>query len=210
MNPRGRKTLARNPAWDFLKVADLTDDLEAVLHKALAKDRQCRYQSVAALAEDLQRHLCGAAVQAEVDHFQVLRRTIRRYRLVVMIAVFQTVTLVAACWLWSRAGSQARRAETTVDIAYSTLNHVVRRIEQSAHHFAGTTAAQEALLAALAADLADLQAHDEEGDSPRPGAALLRDLAVRLGRPDDAAEFYRAFLEASLRLAERADPESCY
>src|SRR6266446_1096000 len=45
----------------------LRGDLDAIVLKALAKEKQERYGSAAALAEDLQRHLSGEPVEARPD-----------------------------------------------------------------------------------------------------------------------------------------------
>lgn len=58
----------------------LRGDLEAIAGKALEKDPQRRYQSIAELREDLQRHLAGEAVEARGDRTMYLaRKRVRRY-----------------------------------------------------------------------------------------------------------------------------------
>jgi WD40 repeat protein/tRNA A-37 threonylcarbamoyl transferase component Bud32 len=59
----------------------LRGDLDAIARKALAKEPRRRYQSVADLAADLERHLRGEAVAARADaSLYVLMRQARRHR----------------------------------------------------------------------------------------------------------------------------------
>jgi serine/threonine protein kinase len=51
------------------RVPSLRGDMEAIVHKALEKERQNRYQSAHGLALDIQRHLAGDAVAAQPPGF---------------------------------------------------------------------------------------------------------------------------------------------
>jgi eukaryotic-like serine/threonine-protein kinase len=62
-------------------------DLQRVLQKALANDREHRYGSVAALADDLRRYLANEPVQAAPPQFSYRAgKFVRRHRLVVGLA----------------------------------------------------------------------------------------------------------------------------
>lgn len=59
----------------------IDDDLSTVVLKALAKSRDRRYQSAAALRRDLAAYLGGEPIDAKRDsHWYMLRKTARRYR----------------------------------------------------------------------------------------------------------------------------------
>jgi len=79
------------------RVPELRGDAEAIVHKALEKERQHRYQSAHGLALDIQRHLAGDAVTAQPPGFSYqLRVFARRNRALIggIAAVF--VLLIAA------------------------------------------------------------------------------------------------------------------
>ena len=110
--------------------AELRGDLDAVLNKALKKSPGERYATVAALADDLRRHLAGDAVKARPDSLTYrLRRWVDRHRLETGIVVAVLLALLGgafaqvavalalgvgtaiALWQRNRALRSARRAE---------------------------------------------------------------------------------------------------
>lgn len=77
----------------------LDRDLEAIALKALARDKEARYQSTESLAADLRSYLAGEPVTARVPGaFTRLAHTIRRHRLASAFAatVFGLVTVLGA------------------------------------------------------------------------------------------------------------------
>ncbi len=63
-------------------VASLKGDLEVIVARALAKDKERRYASAAAFAADLRRYLEGQPISASADSaWYLVRRQMRRYRL---------------------------------------------------------------------------------------------------------------------------------
>jgi len=90
-------------------------DLDRVLLKALAKDKDDRYESAAALRRDLERWLDGLPVEARpASAWYVLRKTVRRHKApfvlgtaaVAMLAVFVVSMSVA----YRRASVEAAKA----------------------------------------------------------------------------------------------------
>ncbi|MCB1605887.1 MAG: protein kinase, partial [Xanthomonadales bacterium] len=82
----------------------VADGLDAVIGKAMNPDPERRYQSVAALAEDLRRWGAGHPVQARPDHWSYrLRCFVRRHSLATSLALV-TVVLVSGFGyaLWQR------------------------------------------------------------------------------------------------------------
>ncbi len=53
----------------------LGGELEAIVHKALKKDREDRYQSAFGLAQDIRRYLAGEAVLARPPDFPTSSRS---------------------------------------------------------------------------------------------------------------------------------------
>jgi eukaryotic-like serine/threonine-protein kinase len=81
----------------------IDDELETIVLKCLAKDRERRYQSAGELARDLQRYLAGEPIDAKREStMYLLRKTLRRYRLrvaaaaafVILLGVFGAVMAV--------------------------------------------------------------------------------------------------------------------
>lgn len=67
--------------------ARIDDELDTIVLKCLAKDRERRYQSAGELARDLRRYLAGEPIEAKRDSaLYVLRKTLRRYRLPFSVA----------------------------------------------------------------------------------------------------------------------------
>lgn len=102
---------------------DLRGDVQAIVAKALAKDRQRRYQSAAALADDIRRYLAGEPIEAKRDSaLYLLRNTLRRYRgyvigaallviLAVTFAIVATVQSVQNRLLADEALAAGKRAD---------------------------------------------------------------------------------------------------
>ncbi|MCZ6598212.1 MAG: serine/threonine-protein kinase [Planctomycetota bacterium] len=92
----------------------LRGDLETILLKALAKERRRRYQSAAALAEDLERYVSRRPILARQAStaYQIQQFVLRhRWPTVYASSVFLLVT-VAAIWM-SVLYARASRAERT-------------------------------------------------------------------------------------------------
>ena len=76
---------------------ELRGDLDAIALRALTKDPAERYPSVAALAQDLQRHLDGRPIRAQPAGLAYrLRKFVRRNRVVVGVSVTGLAALLAA------------------------------------------------------------------------------------------------------------------
>ena len=115
-----------------IRAGAVDDDIEAVVHKALRKEKGERYQSVGALADDLERYLNGDAVEAKSDRtMYLLRKTVRRYRTAATITgafvVLLLVSLVVIISLWQRSERIARMYERGLKVGtFRTLGGTYR------------------------------------------------------------------------------------
>lgn len=74
---------------------DLRGDLDWIVLKALEKDRNRRYESAAALADDIQRYLADEPVIARPpSRFYILQKLVRRNRAAFIAAALTTLALV--------------------------------------------------------------------------------------------------------------------
>jgi len=120
--------------------SDVGADLEYILNKALEKEPDKRYQSVAELADDLRKYLVGKAVTARShSSIYMLRKTVRRFRLHFSIAaafiLLLTLSAIVATVEWQRSAEIARRYRAGLQMgAYVKLGNVARdegRLDQA-------------------------------------------------------------------------------
>jgi len=110
-----------DPARPSVRVADrrlaraITGDLDSIVLRALAKERDARYASAQELAEDLRRHLSGHPVRArrQTRSYRT-RRFVKRHRIEVLATLAVVLTLIAGSLL---SVAQARRANVERDRA---------------------------------------------------------------------------------------------
>ena len=75
---------------------EIDDDLDTITLVALRKEPDRRYQSAAALMEELRRYLAGEVIEAKRDSpWYVLRKTLRYYRWQVVTGAVTLTVLVA-------------------------------------------------------------------------------------------------------------------
>lgn len=99
----------------------LAGDLDTIVLKALRKEPERRYSSVAALSDDVQRHLDGLPVRARADTFGYRTgKFVRRHRLALAAGVVVFVSLVAAT-LYSRAQTRVVTRERDKAIEVQTF-----------------------------------------------------------------------------------------
>lgn len=112
---RGDPRRPSDAAVDPQRARQLRGDLDAIVLTALKREPQDRYQSAAALADDLERYLTGAPVQARPDSRSYrLRKFVARNTLAVgaagAIVLALGIGLGVALWQAKEAREQAQRA----------------------------------------------------------------------------------------------------
>ena len=189
------------------RAAGVNRDLDTIVRKSLAKEKQERYQSAEALAEDLEHYLAGDAVRARTGSgLYVLRKTLRRHRRVAVAAAACLLTFVVASAVVLRALALARserdRARKATHVAYGLFDRVLD-LDESIRPLAGGVAVRDDLLAGLSSTLpwlGELVQQDAAfSDLELRLAERQGDIAALQGRAADAARYYAAVLQERAR-----------
>ena len=139
----------------------LRGDIDAIVLKALRKKPQDRYPSVAALAEDIRRHLDGAPVLARRNTTgYVVGKFVEKHKLGVGAGALVLLAMLAglAATLW-QARVAARRFEDVRSLAHVFLFDVHDAIQ----YLPGSTAARS-LIAKTGTEYLDRLARESHGD----------------------------------------------
>jgi serine/threonine protein kinase/Tfp pilus assembly protein PilF len=170
----------------------LRGDLETIVLKALEKDREHRYQSVAELMRDLQHYLENEPIHAKRGrHWYVFRKTLRRHRLAAAV-IASFVLLICAFAISSFVLYQHSQAEAQT--AQQVLNVLNRALVEADPNAGSSGDALLALLDKTAAQLDQKQVKDR-----KVRATVQRTLGaayMNLGRYEQGGKHMRAALEA--------------
>jgi len=116
--------------------ATLKGDLEIIVARAMAKDKERRYPSAAGLAADLQRYLAGQPIAASADSaWYTLRRQLGRYRLALALAASAVVAVASLAFYATvqRARADRTNIELEAQLAANTIERG-RLISVSGNH----------------------------------------------------------------------------
>lgn len=184
----------------------INDEVETITLKALAKERDRRYQTAGELARDVRRYLAGEPIEAKRDSgWYVLSKTLRRHRLpvgfvaaIAVLTVSFTVALIGkyteANELRERAQGEAMtaglaelkaknerdRAEANFDAVRDLARTFMFDFHDEIEHLRGATEARSLLVTRAAEYLSRLQTQVDAEAAPRRG--LLRELAQAYDR----------------------------
>ncbi|MCB9883017.1 MAG: tetratricopeptide repeat protein [Planctomycetes bacterium] len=113
-------------AWSIERRAGLTRialaELEAIVHRALCRDRVERYPTVSALREEIRRHRRGLPVEAKVLHRHYrLRKAIRQHRaLIATVSTFALLvvgSLILVTFAYTAERDALARERAALDVA---------------------------------------------------------------------------------------------
>ncbi|MEM6473554.1 MAG: serine/threonine-protein kinase, partial [Planctomycetota bacterium] len=197
--------------------AGIPTDLETVLFKSIAKDKDDRYQSAAEFADDLRRFLAGHPTLARRPSFVDLafKWALRKRALVLSVASM----LLAICGILamafvsvhaeSREKSQAnQRAKHHLQQAHAAINRFGAFVETSLADLPeAQTMRRDALIEMRRFYVGFLQYADEDPQLARELAQVRYRLAsvhASLGESDMATHAYRAAIEQYLALVEES------
>ena len=182
-------------------------DLEAIVLKSIEKDPADRYQSAAALADDLRRWMGGEPVEALRDNASyLLRKVARKYRVPILlgttgVAILLVITILMSV-LWYRTAQAERMAELRLDQAQkeahmrgevtTMFTDIIESLQPQQGH-------GEELTVREMVDQAARIAGQRAGDEPEVEAALLEAVGNTMLALGDASESER-HLTDSLRL----------
>src|SRR5690606_30965525 len=96
----------------------INDEVETIVLKALAKERERRYQSAGELARDVRRYLNGEPIEAKRDAgWYVIRKSLSKHKFAVAFAatvgILITGSAVGMTGLWRQA--EGARAVAVVE-----------------------------------------------------------------------------------------------
>jgi hypothetical protein len=226
LRPSARVTTSTQPAAPSTVAqrrqlaATLRGDLDWITLKALARERDDRYQAVAELAADIERHLRGETVSVGPPSLRYrLRKFVRRKRAVIAVSL-SGVVVVAGLGIAFAYGStkqaEAEDARTAVATNQADVRSVVARLLQRAEDPAlfGTAAGDDVrkALGIEAVHFADaLLASDPDDVQLQAGRCdalqSLSRVCWLLGEPTQA----RAVANEAVHIGERlfaAEPSS--
>ncbi|MCB9850803.1 MAG: serine/threonine protein kinase [Phycisphaerales bacterium] len=199
--PRRLKDTVPSGDWTGLPSGnELDEDLEAIVARALAKDCEDRYQSVAAFADDLDLYLVGGIVQARINQrWYLARRMMRQYRLQLTATMIILVLLAGAVAVstsfWMQARDQRDSARQIASLAQSTLGRVVSEVNEEIEALAGGKVVRKRLLNDTSASLTKLTELVGTDTALRGiSVSLLEkqgDIAYSDGRKKDAVQLFR-------------------
>ncbi|MCG3136225.1 MAG: Serine/threonine-protein kinase PknD [Phycisphaerae bacterium] len=104
---------------------EISADLEAIVQHTLAKEKHHRYQSVAALIDDLRRYLNNEAVYArQSQQFYLLKKALQKHRILVLttllISLIMISALITISVFWQRAEHIAEIAQAGLRMGAQT------------------------------------------------------------------------------------------
>lgn len=194
-----RATVAEAPVPLRRRDPDLPEDLAWIAARCMEKDRERRYGSALALAEDLQRFLDGEPVHARPRTFRYrLSAWVRRHRALALAAAVAVLAVLGAAGtslaVNRRAAAQARLAQHFGQ-RVEHLRALIRYAHlQAAHDIRPEMEQAARAMEELGADM------DRAGSAGRaPGLHALGRGSLALGRPEEALARFRQALAAGER-----------
>ena len=181
--------LHAEPARPSTSQREIDDELDTIVLKCLSKERERRYQSAGELARDLRHYLRGEPIDAKRDSgLYVLRKTLRRYKPQVAVAVGFLVLLMAFLVVLSvllvEVSRQRRVAQENFDAARRLARTFMFDFHDEIEPLRGTTTARQMILSEALTYLQSVRA--KAGDDP----AFLRELAEANDRVGDLLSGY--------------------
>ncbi|HPF41248.1 MAG TPA: serine/threonine-protein kinase [Phycisphaerae bacterium] len=190
---------------------DLDPDIEAILRKALEKDKDRRYQSADAMADDFERYLRDEIVVARADtRFYIFRKTVRRYRIQLAVAagfvLLTTAAAIVSTSQYFRASRERDRFVQVAGVAQDVMNQLLTKIDDRVSRLPGGQVARDQIQSDLRPKLKALaQLLQSVGGMDRELAHVnlnLGKIAERRGDRVGAEKEYLAVMDAIAKSGE--------
>ena len=190
----------------------INPDVEAIVMKALSKERERRYQTAGELARDVRRYLAGEAIEARGDSTAyVMRKMLRRHWPVFVTAAAFVVLVIGfgitMTVLRGVAVKQRQIAEAKTEEALATVDTFVNAIGSVRPEDDGD---RDIPLRTALGDLKE-EAEDRLGDKPLPLARvhdMLGQSFESLAQLDQAEQSYTRALDLRLGALGETDRET--
>ncbi len=195
---------------------EIDDELSTIVLMCLRKDPARRYQIASELARDIERYRAGEPIEAKRDSAgYLLAKTLRRHRgLAVMTTAFLLITLgyaVTMSFLYQSATASGQLAEERAAdvsehyaVTQDTMGFVVNEVSSNLDRTPGNTRVRRDILEGVFKRLLPLT--QEHSDDPELREYVMRihyqlgDIAIALGRDDDATTYLQTALELRCQL----------
>ena len=172
----------------------IDDEVETIVLKSLAKQRERRYQSAAELGRDVEHYLAGEPIDAKRDSaLYVLRKSLWRFRVPVGIATLFVLLVagfgVTMTVLWRRAALAEQTSQRRLETARRTQEYT------------------QGILASL--DPGETQGRDVTVESMLAEASRRIELELA-GQPEVEAELRGTLVDTYMKLGlyEQAEPHA--
>jgi eukaryotic-like serine/threonine-protein kinase len=197
----------------------LRGDIDTIVLKAIARERERRYQSVEQLVEDITRHLGNLPIAARQDAgIYRVRKFVRRNAVAVTASVLLTMTLIggiaATGWQAVKARRESRRADTQAAAARAVTaflqNDLLAQAASRAQAGAGATADPN-LTVRTALDRASEHIAGRFATEPLIEAAIRETIGVTyadLGLLAQARQHFERALALRQRTVGPTDPDA--
>jgi serine/threonine protein kinase len=214
----GTEPLALRKAVSFsspdraLRLHEVNRDLEAIVAKALRKEKDERYQSAGELADDLDRYLKGEAVTARAgSRWYTARKAIRKHRVATGVGLTLILATVGMSVAWLETRVQRDFSRGAAETAVNSWLFAVETVEARLRTLPGGFDARNELIRQLLADLPHLESFARS--DPRLSTTVMKllerkgDIEFKSGKRGEAAESFRELFTRAEK-AIKTEPNS--
>jgi tetratricopeptide (TPR) repeat protein/tRNA A-37 threonylcarbamoyl transferase component Bud32 len=166
---------------------EINDEVERIVLKCLAKERDRRYQTAGEVARDVERYLAGEPIEAKRDSaWYVISKTLQRHRAPTAMIGAGLVMLVAFAVSMTVAYGQIRHEARKAEMTAGFLDGVLTAVDPEIARDARDTELHQALCGTLDAAAGQLDRLAAEPEVEARVRTTLGKVYLNLGRYDQA------------------------